>query len=184
MKKLYFVLASFLLLGTVCLAQQAPGDAPASKEDIERYFQVMHVRETMKVTMDAVVKQVRQMSHERMQKDAPNLPPEVQARIDKMLDEMFKDFPVEELLQTMVPVYQKHMTKNDIDAVVAFYSTPTGKKLLKELPAMLQESMQASSALIRARMDQAMQRVQVEIAQMRKDAEAKSKKQSPTSPNE
>ncbi len=45
----------------------------------------------------------------------------------------------------MVPVYEKHLTKGEVDALVAFYSDPKGQKILNEMPAMTSEAMQAAS---------------------------------------
>jgi hypothetical protein len=46
------------------------------------------------------------------------------------------------MMQAMVPAYQKHFTKADMDNLVAFYSSPTGEKLLREMPSIMAESMQ------------------------------------------
>jgi hypothetical protein len=43
--------------------------------------------------------------------------------------------------------------------LVAFYAAPTGQKMLKEMPAMMSESMQAASGIIQKTMAKAMQRV-------------------------
>jgi hypothetical protein len=57
-------------------------------------------------------------------------------------DQMFDNMPWDEIMQAMVPAFQKHFTKGDMDNLVAFYSTPTGEKLLREMPAIMAESMQ------------------------------------------
>jgi hypothetical protein len=49
---------------------------------------------------------------------------------------------MDEIVETMVPAYQKHLTKGDIDNLVAFYSSPTGAKVLREMPAIMAEAMQ------------------------------------------
>src|SRR5260370_18143079 len=111
----------FVLVGTLCLgfrllgtAQQAAADAPASKEDIERYFQVMHLQDTMKQTMDVMTKQMHQMVRAQISKSAAILPPDFEARMNKMTDEELKNFPVEEMLQAMIPAYQKHWPRADV----------------------------------------------------------------------
>jgi uncharacterized protein len=167
MKRLTLIVGFCLLLVNISVAQQATTDSPASKEDIERYLATMHSRELMMNMMGAMTKQMHQILHEQLQK-TPNLPPDFEAKQEKMIDEMLKDFPVDDLLQAMVPVYEKHMTKGDVDALVAFYSTPRGQKILKEMPAMTAEAMQASSGIIKNMMTKAMQRVQDEIAQFQK----------------
>lgn len=43
---------------------------------------------------------------------------------------------------------RKCLTKNDVIALVAFYSGSTGKKMLKNMPAMMGEAMQAMQPTI------------------------------------
>jgi uncharacterized protein len=182
MKRVSLAILVFLLFGSISFAQQSPSDAPASKEDIEKYLDTMHARDLMKSTMDAVAKQMHQMIREQVKKQ-PNLPADFEARMDKMMDDMFKNFPTDDLLQAMIPAYQKHMTKGDVDSLTAFYSTPTGQKILKEMPAMTAEAMQASSGIIQKMIAQAQERIQTEIAQMQKETEGNSDKQPQSAPN-
>ncbi|MGA7915179.1 MAG: DUF2059 domain-containing protein [Candidatus Acidiferrales bacterium] len=182
MKRFAFAILVSLLFASISFAQQSPSDAPASKEDIENYMQVMHVHDLMKSMLDSMTKQLHLMAHERMKKQ-PNLPPDAEARMDKMMDDLFKDFPVDELLQAMIPVYQKYLTKGDVDVLVAFYSGPTGQKILKEMPAMTAEAMQASSGIVQKMMTKAQDRVQSEIAEMQKESQGNSDKQSPPASN-
>lgn len=177
MKRPVLALLACLLLGSVSYAQQNPPDAPASKEDIERYFDVMHTRDLMKSTMEVMKKQMHQMAHARIQKE-PNLPSDFDARMDKMMDDMVANMPIEDFLQAMIPVYEKHFTKGDVDTFVAFYSSPTGQKLVKELPAIQGEAMQAAMPIIQKMMAKVMERVDTEIAQARKADDGTSKKNS------
>src|SRR5712692_7837086 len=171
----------FLLTAALCIAlpvfgsaQQAAADAPASKEDIERYFQVMHLRDTMKQMMDTMTKQMRQMTHAQISKDAANLPSDFETRMNKMVEDQLKDFPMEEMLQAMIPVYQKHWTKGDVDAMVEFYSSPTGQKILKDMPATMAEAIQSVQPIMQKQMTTMMERVELEVAQLAKDSKAKS----------
>jgi hypothetical protein len=42
---------------------------------------------------------------------------------------------------SMKPIYKKHFDEADIDAMIAFYETPTGQKAIRKLPMLVQESM-------------------------------------------
>jgi hypothetical protein len=42
------------------------------------------------------------------------------------------------------PIYVRHFTPEEIKAIVVFYETPAGRKLLAESPALLQESYAAA----------------------------------------
>ncbi len=172
MKRSALALLVFLLLASVSFAQQSDADAPASKADIERYLDAMHAQTMMKNTLVMMTAQMHKMVHDQLAKQE-NLPPDFEARMDKMTDDMFNNFPVDELIDVMIPVYQKHLTKSDVDAMIVFYSTPTGKKLLKEMPAITAESMQAASGTIQKMTANAMQRVQDEIAQAQKADQTK-----------
>lgn len=169
MKRILLVVLLCLSTGVLSFAQQAGSDAPATKEDVQRYLEVMHSHEMMKQTVDAMLKPMHQMFHEQFIKDKDKLPPDFEARMGKMMDDSLKSFPWDEIMQSMVPVYQKHLTKGDIDSIVGFYSTPTGQKMLHEMPAMIAEAMQAMLPLIRSHMDAMREHMQREVAQMMKE---------------
>jgi hypothetical protein len=48
-----------------------------------------------------------------------------------------------ELIEKIVPIYDKYYTIDDLKAVNAFYSSPAGQKILGTLPQVMQESMKA-----------------------------------------
>src|SRR5579863_7575858 len=158
-----------MLFAAGSYAQQSPGDAPATKEDVVRFMDVMHSRDMMLNMMNLMAKQTSQMVHQQVSKQT-DLPPDAEERINKMTQDMFKNFPVDDLIQAMIPVYQKHFTKGDIDAFVAFYSTPAGQKLLKEMPPITQESMQASMGVAQKMVANMQQQIQDDINQIRKDS--------------
>lgn len=182
MKRSILVFGVFLLFASPNFAQQSAADAPASKEDIQRYLDTMHVRDMMTTVMDSMTKSMHQMVHQMVEKQ-PNLPADFELRVTKMTDDMLKDLPIDELLDAMVPVYEKHLTKGDVDALIAFYSGPTGQKILKEMPAMTSEAMQAASGVTQKMMTKMMERVQTEIAQMQKEQEGSSTKPNPSTQN-
>lgn len=182
MKRITVAILMSLLFASIGHAQQSSSDAPASKEDIEKYFDVMHARDMLISMMDLMPKQMHQMIHEEVKND-PNLPPEFEARMDKMADDMFKELPIDDLLQAMVPAYEKHLTKGDVEALTAFYSTPTGQKILKQLPAITAEGMQAASGIVQKMVAKALDRVQSEIAQMQKESQGNAVQQPPPTSN-
>jgi hypothetical protein len=46
-----------------------------------------------------------------------------------------------ELLEKLIPLYDKYYTIEDLKAVNAFYASPAGQKVLSTLPQIMQESM-------------------------------------------
>ena len=162
MKRIVRVTVVFLMIALPALAQVADSAsaAPATRDDILKLFDTMHIRDQMRLVMDSVAKQQREMIREGLKKRAPQMTEQDLARLDQFTSDVLKDFPVDGMLDDMIPVYQKHLNKADVDAMNAFYQSPTGQKMLREMPAMTAESMQASSPRIQAMMDKVMERAE------------------------
>ncbi len=61
---------------------------------------------------------------------------------DEFSVEINKD-GVNQLIDMILPVYQKHLTEADLLGIIAFYETPVGKKFAEKTPLITQESMLA-----------------------------------------
>jgi len=153
-------------------------DAPASADDIRKMFEVMHIRDQMKLILQQVRQQMRSTEHDQIRKQQPNVSDEEIAKLDAMSDEILKDFSMEGMLDDMIPVYQKHLSKADVDAMIGFYSTPTGQKILREMPAMTREGMQAVQPRLSRMMDEANARVEKMVGEQMQE-----KKQPTAKPN-
>jgi uncharacterized protein len=171
--KRFALLTIVLLSGSSIGFAQDPADSPATKEDIQRYLEVTQSREMMSKMIDAMMKPMHQMIHEQYEKDKDKLPADFEARLTKVTDDYLQKFPWDEIVQAMVPVYQKHLTKGDVDHLVAFYSSPTGQKLLREMPAITSEAMQVMMPLMQQRVDAMTRDIQQQIAEMSKPPEPK-----------
>jgi hypothetical protein len=80
----------------------------------------------------------------------------------------------------MIPIYQRHFTKTDIDAMSTFYGSPTGQKMMREMPQLTTESMQASYARMQKQMDTITQKAE----QIVKEDQDKPKSTPTTSPSQ
>jgi hypothetical protein len=122
-----FVLATIVLLcsSAVSFAQQDPADSPATKEDVQRYLEVMHSREMMSKIIEAMTKPMHQMMHEQYEKDKDKLPADFETRMNKLMDDTMKSFPWDEMLDSMVPVYQKHFRRHRPSGGILFHSHRT-----------------------------------------------------------
>jgi len=189
-------MARFLLALGICLAlcvgslaqhtrsakAKPEPDGPASKEDVQKYFAVMDIRENMAAMLDAMAKQSHQMAHEEIEKSGAKLPPDFEGRMDKLMDSMMKDFPADQLTDAIVPVIQRHLTRNELRSVTAFYASPAGQHLLKEQPAITQESMQVAYGVMQTRMETMREQVQTEIGMSRLDTKPGAS-EAPAKPN-
>ena len=172
MKRLLITLTLCLVFGAHGFAQ-GTDDTPATREDVQRYFDVMHSRELINKMMEAMLKPMHQMMHDQYMKDKDKLPADFETRMNRMIDDMLREMPWEEIIQAEMPAFQKHLTKGDIDSIVAFYSSPSGQKLLKEMPEIMAESMQSMMPIIQRYIDRMNNRVQVETAELLKESQKK-----------
>jgi uncharacterized protein len=176
MKRFLILTLTILISAGYCCAQQSAADQPASKEDIERYLAAVDSKGMMAKMADAMTKPMHQMVHEQYEKNKEKLPPDFEARMNKIMDEYMTSFPWNEILDSMVPVYQKHFTKGDVDSMVAFYQTPTGQKMLREMPEIMSEALQNMMPLIQKNVDKMNRKVQDEVAAMLNESEDKGSK--------
>jgi uncharacterized protein len=144
--------------------------APPSREDVLKLFDLLQITKTM----DAVIKAAKQQSMEIAEQMIREKMPDATAAQKKQFEEMMDDVmqqalgpaAIKEMLEATIPVYQRHLTKADLDAMVAFYSSPAGQKILHEQPAMVQESMEASAGIQQRIARSMFQKIDERIAKM------------------
>lgn len=135
-------------------------DDQADRADVLKLFEVMQIRQQMEQAIQQVASQTRMMSHEAIRKRHPEITEEEMTRLDAVSELTMKSISVEDVLEDTVPVYQKHLSKADVSAIIGFYSSATGQKILHEMPAMVSESMQAAYPRMQRQMDEAFRKAE------------------------
>jgi hypothetical protein len=142
-----------LCLAALCLAFSTPalaqtaGAEPPSRDDVILYLRTMRSHDMLQKTMEVQAQSMRNLFRS-MSKENGSQPPDFDAHFKKAMADMIKGMPTDEILQAMIPAYQDHFTKSDLEAMSAFYSSPVGQKVLEELPAVLQEGNQAAMPIL------------------------------------
>lgn len=71
--------------------------------------------------------------------------PSFKAQMPNVPERFWQDFMKEanpnELVDQVALIYDKHLTHDEVKAIIKFYETPAGKKLVSVLPQVTQESM-------------------------------------------
>lgn len=67
--------------------------------------------------------------------------PEISDTYWKEMEKELSATSLNELLEMLVPVYEKHLTIKDLEAAIRFYETPEGVKFAKSQGAIMSESM-------------------------------------------
>src|SRR5262249_15399332 len=148
MKKL---LIAICLVALPMFAQQTtdaagPAGTPASREDVLRLFTALRLEAMMNNTMTTVLKSTEELMKQSVPPRAyDRMTAHQRQALDDYLkrahDRALKMYPVPEILEDFVPLYQRNFTKEDIDAAVAFYNSPAGTRLLDKQPKMMEEGM-------------------------------------------
>ena len=99
---------------------------PATPEQVREYFQLVHLDKSVHGAMEQMLKASRATA-------PPYFP-------DSVWEDMSKTFASYDLLSEMVPIYQRHISQEDMAAILTFYRTDSGKRLLEAQPAMVAEA--------------------------------------------
>lgn len=81
------------------------------------------------------------MSVQMMNQMIPTLKQMIPDAPEKFWSDVMSEVDANEMENMVIPVYQKYLTEEDIVAVISFYDTPAGRKLIRVQPAIMQESM-------------------------------------------
>lgn len=134
-------------------AEVFPPDAP-THDQVMTLFDLLQVRRNMSLMLDGMKQAMKQGAEQSFRERVPNPTPKQLEALREMIDGALGDMPLDEMLEAMVPIYRRHLTKSDVEEMIRFYGGPVGQKVLLEQPKMLQEGMQAGVAIQQKRMDQ------------------------------
>lgn len=73
-----------------------------------------------------------------MKAQIPNVPEEFWEELQNTFGQTVFD----DLIEMLVPIYQKHLTQADLESVIQFYNTPAGKKFGSAAPLISAGAMQ------------------------------------------
>lgn len=125
-----------------------PADQQASHEDIVRLFEALHLQQTMENLQEAMMTNMQQLLNQTPAKDSelklsPAQRQKLEAFRSRSNERARNLYPIKEMLEDFVPVYQRYFTKSDVDVLIAFYSSPAGKRFLAVQPELTREGMAA-----------------------------------------
>jgi hypothetical protein len=136
---------------TLASEEIVPVAQQATKEQLKKLFEVMRLRqqfeETMKMLPSVVQQQLRlQMGQlTASMPDRKQMTPEQRKELDTVMNRYMEmaatPYPVDEMIVDAISVYQRHMTREDADAYITFFSSPPGQHFLDAQPAIMKEYM-------------------------------------------
>lgn len=132
-------------------ADAIPEDQQASQEQLVKLFEVMRLKEQMQSMRQIVPGMVTQQIQAAMKQTEADLPAgtkltgeqrqQMQQVMTKYVGRAMDLYPADEMLKDMGGIYQRHLTNDDVDGMIAFYSSPTGQHVLDAQPVIAKEYM-------------------------------------------
>jgi len=144
---------------------QSAADTP-THDQVVKLLDLLQVRKNMAVMLDGMKQAMKDGVEQGFRERVPNPTPQQLEALHGMVDDMLADLPLDEMIEAIVPIYQRHLSKSDIDEMVRFYSGPVGQKLLREQGPMLRESMEAGAQIQQKRMDQMLAKIRERVDRM------------------
>src|SRR5262245_58823214 len=109
-----------LVCGWLAIGTARAEDDPAAKKADIRKMMTLTGSDKMAVAM-------MQQMIDAMKPSMPQVP-------EKFWTEFMTEVKPEELIDLIVPVYDKHFTHDDIKQLLDFYQTPVGQKVIGVMP--------------------------------------------------
>jgi hypothetical protein len=153
--------------------------AEPSQESIEKLLKVTQTQKMVEQMIPQIEGMMKSVADKEI--DAQNLPPEqsaeakaLSASITKKVIPILRDqLSWGNLKKIYIPIYRESFTQEEIDGLIAFYSSPAGNALVVKMPIVAQKSMAATQQLIVPMMQQMQKAVAEATAEMKKPAEGK-----------
>lgn len=135
-----FIQCCTLLFAVLCAM---PSLALADELTVQKHADIQKLLDmtgTLKIGLTMSQTTVTQMT-KVIKSTYPNIPDKefevLQEEVNAVISE---HLPV--VTEMMIQLYDKYYTDDDVKAMIAFYSTPLGQKVIKTMPMLSQEGMQ------------------------------------------
>lgn len=188
--KIVLVVATVLVSGTLTASAQDASTPPAdhatvpartisaadkpSREQLLKLFEVMRIRAQMSdmlKMLPAALQQQLQSEEEEVQLSlmpmGGELTPDQVAARDRVTKKYItltdSLYPVDDMLNDMVEVYERYLSREDVDGIIAFYRSEPGQHILDAQPIMAKEVMPLVQKKMEARNKDLVERYKKEL---------------------
>jgi hypothetical protein len=155
-KQIPLILAASLLLASTGIHAQQP--TPESVDKLLAATQSEKVLDALFANMDQMMRQSMVMAARK-----EKLTAEQQRLLDvlpgKFVKVMREEMSWDKLQPMYAQIYRENFTQEDIDGLIAFYESPTGKVFVQKMPGVVQKT----AVMMQSRMAPIMQKMQAAV---------------------
>jgi hypothetical protein len=157
MKRILLIISLVACSGSFAVSRGQTTVDPAKAQNIRRLLEITGSHNLAHQMIDQMMSVLRK----RLSGDQPDA---VRNRILGIYEEeMHKAFTVEKVNEAIIPIYDKYLTADELTALIAFYETPLGKKVVTTLPRIFSEASAAGELLGRGVQERAVERITTEV---------------------
>jgi uncharacterized protein len=144
---------------------------PVKEDDIRALLEITGSAKVGEEMQKAFLEQVRASF-------AESLPQNERSKrfVDEYIDRFQKKFNPQALTELTIPIYDKHISADDLKGLLAFYRSPLGERTLKALPLVLKESRERGAALEQKAAQETMEELKAAYPEFVPDSSEESKK--------
>ncbi len=128
-------------------------DIVANVQETEK---INNIKKLLEVTGSKQISQ--QITSQMLNSMKSNLPQVPQ----KFWDSFQNEINYDEIIEQIIPIYSKYFTNEEIKGMLDFYETPLGRKTIRVMPQVMQESMQIGQAYGRKVAEKIISKLQAE----------------------
>jgi hypothetical protein len=137
------VVLGMLASGAVAQQPPAPKGPPPSAAQVKLARDIIDASGAARA-FDGIIPSIMQQAYASFLQQNPDLQKPLVEAITAIRGDYEKRQP--EIVGLMAQAYASHFTEAELNDLIAFYRSPTGKKLVTELPGVLEESFAGARA--------------------------------------
>jgi len=151
---------------------QAASDQP-SREQVLKLMSAMGVQQSVEEALHRSQDSIKDAARETFMKNTPGTIDEAtQKKMNEILDsEPF--FKFDDLIDVVIPIYQKNLSAADVQAGIEFYSSPPGKRLMEKVPDILREANEAGGKIAQQKMEKYAEQLDRKLQVLQAELQAK-----------
>ena len=130
---------------------------------------LMQVKARMVQIMNGMKDGMKTGAEAGLRQQLPNPTPEQLAKADNLANVVFQDLPIDEMVDAMIPIYQRHLTKADLDSVNCFLLLACGTEAPERTAGDAAAAIKVGSDIMLKRIPDLTQRLNREVAQLAKE---------------
>ena len=160
------LLAVLLLFAPFAAADAVAAETPLDDARVDRLLEVTRARQMLEGMLPQVEASQRQMVAQltagQELDDAQRA--RMEAIVSRSAGAVRQALAWENLEPVYRDIYRRPFSAEDIDAIIAFYETPAGQRMIEKMPALMQHTMEAMQGLVVPMLEQMQREIAAEVS--------------------